>query len=186
MQIAYITYENVGKYSSSVEDEDPIFLSFLKGKGLHITEETWSDQNVDWSMYAYAILKVTWDYFDRFEEWNIWLNKLEQLNIKLLNPVSVVKWNSDKHYLHDITNAGLMVTPTRYCEQNTKPQLADFFKVFIKSELAIKPTVSGGSKNTFRFNAENVAEIQVQIHELLKEEAFMIQPYLEEIASDGE
>lgn len=186
MQIAYITYENVGKYTSSVEDEDHILLSFLKGKGLRITEETWSDPNIDWSVYEYAIIKTTWDYIDKFEEWNTWLNKIEQLEIKLLNPVAVVKWNSDKHYLHDIDKAGLVVTPTRYCEQNTKPQLTDFFKTFNKSELVIKPTVSGGSKNTFRFNAENVAEIQVQIHELLKEEAFMLQPYLEEIVTDGE
>nr|MBC7612069.1 hypothetical protein [Pseudopedobacter sp.] len=186
MHIAYITYENMGKYNSSVEDEDHILLNFLKNKGLKITEEKWSSSKIDWSVYEYAIIKTTWDYIDKFEEWTSWLNKIEQLNIKLLNPVAVVKWNSDKHYLHDIEKAGLMITPTQYCEKYSKPQLTNFFEIFRKNELVIKPTISGGSKNTFRFRVENVVEIQEQIHELLEQEAYMVQPYLEEITTEGE
>jgi glutathione synthase/RimK-type ligase-like ATP-grasp enzyme len=186
MNIAFITYENVGKYTSSLEDEDGILLSFLKEKGLPITEEKWSDEKVNWADYTHAVLKAPWDYFDRFPLFNKWLNHIEALGITLLNPYEIIRWNSDKHYLKDIGDKGLQITPTQYCEKNTLPNLITFFEFFDADELVIKPTVSGGSKNTFRFNKENVAEVETTIHNLLKEEAFMIQPFLKEIAEEGE
>jgi glutathione synthase/RimK-type ligase-like ATP-grasp enzyme len=104
----------------------------------------------------------------------------------MLNPIAVIRWNSDKHYLKEIEQAGLKITPTAYLEQGTSSDLSKYFKLFCKEELVVKPVISGGSKNTFRFNVQNVKEIQNQITELLKDEAFMIQPFIEEIAKDGE
>ncbi|MDA9555314.1 hypothetical protein N9R54_03680 [Pelobium sp.] len=186
MKIAYITYQNIGKYTSSIEDEDSILLNFLIKKGLLITEEIWDDETVNWTEYSHAILKSPWDYFDKFPAFIKWLNKIEQLNIKLLNPYHIIKWNSDKHYLQDIAKAGLDVVPTQFCEKNTLPSLSPYFDFFKTDELVIKPSVSGGSKNTFRFNPNNVSQIEASIHQLLKEEAFMIQPFLPEIAKYGE
>ena len=186
MKIAYITYENTGKYESSVENEDELLLQFLKENGLPLEEEKWSDKNVNWSAYEYAILKSPWDYFDRFAEFNDWLNHLENLGIKLLNPYSIIRWNSDKHYLSDISESGLKTVATQFCEQNSLPKLSDFFDYFDTNELVIKPTVSGGSKNTFRFTKEKAHEIEKMVHPFLKEEAFMVQPFIKEIASEGE
>ena len=186
MNIAYITYENIGKYTSSVEDEDGILLAFLQEKGLAITEEKWTDESVDWSTYTHTLLKSPWDYFDKFPQFNDWLCSLEKLNIKLLNPYKTIRWNSDKHYLADIQKEGLSVTPTQFCEKNTLPDLNLCFQILGADELVIKPTVSGGSKNTFRFTKQTVLEVEVLIHLLLKEEAFMIQPFLKEIEDEGE
>lgn len=186
MNIAYITYENEGKYTSTVEDEDGVLLSFLIQEGLAITEEKWTDENVNWANYSHAILKSPWDYFDKFPQFISWLTKLEKLRIKLLNPYEIIRWNSDKHYLSNIQKEGLLVTPTHFCEKNTLPELATYFQIFEAKELVIKPTVSGGSKNTFRFSKHNVTEIEVLVHHLLKEEAFMIQPFLQEIEAEGE
>lgn len=186
MNIAYITYENVGKYASSVEDEDGKLLSFLQEKGLAITEEKWTNESVDWSVYTHAVLKSPWDYFDKFPQFNDWLTRLENLNIKILNPYDTIRWNSDKHYLADIQKEGLSVTPTQFCEKNTLPDLKSYFQILGADELVIKPTVTGGSKNTFRFTKQSVLEIEVLIHHLLKEEAFMIQPFLKEIEDEGE
>jgi glutathione synthase/RimK-type ligase-like ATP-grasp enzyme len=133
-----------------------------------------------------ALIKSPWDYFDRIEEFNAWLKKIESLNVRLLNPVDIVRWNSDKHYLQDISDAGLPVTPTRFIEKGATPDLMSWFRVFRTDRLIIKPSISGGSKNTFQFSEADVPELEPTIKELLKSEGFMVQPFLKEIQDEGE
>jgi glutathione synthase/RimK-type ligase-like ATP-grasp enzyme len=186
MKIAYVCYEDVGKYTSGLENEDKVLLEFLVGKGLNITMAVWTDTQVDWSVYDLAILKSPWDYFDKTEQFYNWLNRLEELNVPLLNPIKVVKWNSDKHYLKEIADAGLSVVPTIYLEQSEKPDLIDCFEKLHSEKLIIKPCISGGSKNTLKITRKNVAELIPVIHNYLNEEAYMVQPFLEEIETHGE
>lgn len=186
MQIAYITYENVGKYTSSVADEDAILLSFLKKKGLNIHEEIWTDEQVTWENYTHLLIKSPWDYFDKYEQWTQWLNHIKSLNLIVINPLKTIEWNSDKHYLKEIENDGLKTTPTQFIEKGASSDIKTFFDFFATPELVVKPSVSGGSKNTMRFNAENVAEIQELLNGFLKQEAYMVQPFIEEIANEGE
>lgn len=186
MKIAYVCYEDVGKYTSSVENEDDILLKFLKTKGLDITMEVWNDPNVDWKTYDVAVLKSPWDYFDKINEFYQWLNKLEELNLNLLNPVKVVKWNSDKHYLREIADAGLPVTPTLYLEKGVTPNLGSCFEKLKSETLIVKPCISGGSKNTIKVTKANLAQVSSLVQEYLREEAYMVQPFLKEIETEGE
>ncbi|MEO5909533.1 MAG: hypothetical protein ABIP95_01535 [Pelobium sp.] len=186
MQIAYITYQNLGKYTSSVADEDEILLSFLTKKGLKIKEEIWTDEQVIWGNYTHLLIKSPWDYFDKYEQWTQWLNHIKLLNLIVINPIITIQWNSDKHYLKEIESAGLKTTPTQFIEKGTFSDLTTFFTIFASAALVVKPSVSGGSKNTMRFNAENVIEIQELLNGFLKEEAYMVQPFIEEITNDGE
>lgn len=186
MKIAYVCYQDTGKYASGVENEDDILLEFLKGKGLEITREIWNDPTVNWDNFDLAVLKSPWDYFDKINEFYEWLNKLESLGVNLLNPVKTVKWNSDKHYLQEIADSGLRVTPTLYFEQGEKPNLASCFESLNTDTLIVKPCISGGSKNTIKIGKKNLAEFTSVVHGYLIEEAYMAQPFMPEIESAGE
>lgn len=186
MKIAYVCYEDVGKYTSSVENEDEILFKFLKEKGLDITMEVWSDPNVDWKAYDLAVLKSPWDYFDKIDQFQQWLNTLENLNVSLLNPVKVVKWNSDKHYLQEIADAGLLVVPTLYFEKGKNPDLSVYFEQLKSETLIVKPCISGGSKNTIKVSRANLTEVSSLVQGYLTEEAYMVQPFLKEIETEGE
>lgn len=186
MKIAYVCYEDVGKYTSSVENEDQILLDFLKSKGLHITMEVWTDPNVNWAHYDLAILKSPWDYFDKIDQFHDWLNKLEQLNVRLLNPVKTVKWNSDKHYLKEIAEAGLLVTPTLYLEKGEQADLNVCFEKLLSETLIVKPCISGGSKNTIKITRDKLDELSPLVQQYLTEESYMVQPFLKEIETEGE
>jgi len=186
MKIAYVCYEDTGQYASSVENEDLILLSFLKNKGLDISMEIWTDTTVDWSRYDLAILKSPWDYFDKIDLFYQWLEELNNLKVRLLNPVETVKWNSDKHYLQEIAEAGLCITPTFYFEKGTKPSIAECFKSLGSDTLIVKPCVSGGSKNTIKITRTNIQESTELIHRFLTEEAYMVQPFLKEVETVGE
>ncbi|MDO1448076.1 hypothetical protein Q0590_17515 [Rhodocytophaga aerolata] len=186
MQIALVTYDDQGRYASSVENEDNQLRQFLLQKGLNIQPEIWTDPHVNWQAYDLAILKSPWDYFDKIEQFYSWLDKMENLNIPLLNPATVVRWNADKHYLATIEASGLRVTPTLFLEKGQSPSLNDYFETFQSSKIVIKPCVSGGSKHTFAIGREDIDQLTPQLTSLLQQEAFMVQPFLEQIQQEGE
>jgi glutathione synthase/RimK-type ligase-like ATP-grasp enzyme len=187
MNIALVTYQDKGAYNTiNVNNEDDTLINFLNSKGLAITKEIWNDEKVKWENYDLAILKSPWDYFDLIEDFYAWLNKLQKLNIKLLNPIDIVKWNADKHYLKDIEDAGLMVTPSIFLTKGDKVNLQDYFIKLESQKIIVKPSVSGGSKNTFKVTAANANEINEKLKSLIEIEDFIVQPFLTAIEETGE
>lgn len=187
MNIAYVTYQDKGAYdSTTVESEDEKLLLFLQEKGLNIEKVIWNDEKIDWENYQLAILKSPWDYFDLYDDFKIWLNFLEEKNIRLMNPIDVVRWNADKHYLQEIESAGLEITPSVFVSRNEEINLNDFLKKFNTDKLIVKPCVSGGAKNTFKVSQDNIQEINEKLKLLVKDEDFIIQPFLSEILENGE
>lgn len=187
MNIALVTYVDKGAYdSATVENEDDKLLNFLKEKGLNIEKVIWNDEHIKWEDYSLAILKSPWDYFDLIEEFYSWLDHLEAKNIKLLNPIEVVRWNANKQYLQEIEAAGLKITPSFFIQNKESVNLEHFFEKFNTNKLIVKPCVSGGAKNTFKVTADNVNEVNQKLNLLIQNEDFIIQPFLPEILENGE
>ena len=187
MKIALVTYQDKGKYQLiNVANEDDTLLIFLKSKGYRITKEIWNDASIKWEEYELVILKSPWDYFDLIEDFYTWLAKLENLNVRLLNPIHIIKWNADKHYLQEIEKSGLKITPSIFIAKGDQINLVSYFEFFNTNQLIIKPCVSGGSKNTFKVTSTNVDEVTAILTELIKNEDFIIQPFLKEIEEQGE
>ncbi|MFD0939357.1 ATP-grasp domain-containing protein [Pedobacter boryungensis] len=187
MNIALVTYQDKGAYTSpTVENEDDSLLRFLKSKNLNIQKVIWNDPQVNWECYDIAILKSPWDYFDLITDFYQWLESLKNKNVKLLNPIDIVKWNADKHYLQDIEKAGLKVTPSIFIDKGQKINLQDYFEKLSTDKIIVKPSVSGGSKNTFKVTAINAEEISTKLNDLLQKEDFILQPFLSEIEETGE
>ena len=55
---------------------------------------------------THAVL-TTWDYFDRWDEFAPWLD--DHGGTRFFNSPKLVRWNLDKHYLHDLELAGVQV-----------------------------------------------------------------------------
>ncbi|TBO42487.1 ATP-grasp domain-containing protein [Pedobacter kyonggii] len=187
MKIALVTYLDKGTYdSTTVENEDDKLLNFLKEKRLNIEKVIWNDEHIKWEDYSLAILKSPWDYFDLIEEFYTWLDQLEAKNIKLLNPIEVVRWNANKKYLQEIEAAGLKITPSFFIQNKESVNLEHFFEKFNTNKLIVKPCVSGGAKNTFKVTVDDVNEVNQKINLLIRDEDFIIQPFLPEILENGE
>jgi glutathione synthase/RimK-type ligase-like ATP-grasp enzyme len=185
--IALITFQDNGVYHNPATiNEDDLLINFLQSKGMQLKKEIWNDASVIWENYDLVIIKSPWDYFNLISEFYDWLNLLAEKKVKVLNPLSVIKWNADKHYLHDIAGAGLSVTPSVFAEKGAKINLSKYFTDFRTEKIIVKPVVSGGSKNTFKVTQANVEEVNSQLDILLQEEGFIIQPFLENIETDGE
>lgn len=187
MKIALITYLDKGAYdTTTVESEDDKLLYFLKEKGLTIDLVIWNNPHINWEDYQVAILKSPWDYFDLIEDFYTWLDLLVTKKVKLLNPINVVRWNSDKRYLKEIEAAGLKIIPSIFINKQNRVSLKHFFDEFNTDKLIVKPCISGGAKNTFKVTIDHVEAVNHQLNHLLQEEDFIIQPFLPEILESGE
>ncbi|WP_250252420.1 hypothetical protein [Chryseobacterium sp. Marseille-Q3244] len=181
MKITLVGFKKEDRFSVGVaNDEDTELINFLNNKGVDIVPTIWNDENVDWSQFDVAIIKSPWDYHNHLHEFLNWLDHLERLGIKVLNPVEIIKWNSDKHYLKDIADKQLPVIASEYVEKGSSFG-KHFFEVFGADQLVVKPCVSAGAQNTVTINRDNFDKRSKEINEFLKEQDYMVQPFVEEI-----
>jgi glutathione synthase/RimK-type ligase-like ATP-grasp enzyme len=184
MRIAYISYPPTGQFGFADEENQRVFNA-LKQNGFTIREENWWDDGVNWQRYDCILLKAPWDYVDKIDRFYEWLVTIERLEIPMLNPLDIVRWNSDKHYLQDFQTAGLNIVPTHFLEAGAELDFAFWFSKLGTDKLIVKPCISGASKNTFAITKESAIQLSAELNILLKEQALIIQPYISQI-EDGE
>ena len=161
------------------EDLQPL-LDALDQRSITASAPCWDDPEVAWDAFDLAVLRSTWDYVPRYEEFLRWLDATEQ-RVRILNPSRVIRWSTNKRYLADLAERGVPVVPTEFFEPGgPPPQLSDH-----ADELVVKPVISAGSKDTARHSDARAAE-QHAIDLLATGRAAMVQPYQRGIDSYGE
>ncbi len=188
MKIAYVRYKINEKYIKGVEnDEDSELLLFLKQRGLSMKSVVWNDDTINWKDFQIIILKSPWDYHENISLFYNWLDKIKSLGIKLLNPIEIIKWNSNKRYLKDISKSGLSIVKTIYLEKGSQLKTDNsLFKQLNSNKIVIKPCISASAKNTFVIEINDFTEKSKIINSLLLKEEYLVQPFVEEIINDGE
>ncbi|HXS35507.1 MAG TPA: hypothetical protein VN721_02310 [Flavipsychrobacter sp.] len=185
MKTAYVCYSNKGEYGLADLENEELF-EFLKEKGVDVHSEVWSDPTIEWERYDNVILKAPWDYVEKIDQFRSWLDKLDSLNVRLLNSTNTIRWNIDKHYLKDIADAGLNVIETIYLEKGSNIDFKNCFYSLNTEKIVVKPCISASSKNTFAVSVDEAEQFTPLINDLLKEGDYMVQPFLKEIQQSGE
>jgi glutathione synthase/RimK-type ligase-like ATP-grasp enzyme len=141
----------------------------------------WDDTTIDWSRYSVALLRSTWDYTQRLPEFLAWAERTAQIT-RLLNPLDVVRWNTDKHYLHDLAAAGIPVVPSFFIESGQSAHaLPDH------DEFVVKPAVGAGSRDAQRYVRSERAVAITHAQRLLDaHRSVLVQPYLHAVDRFGE
>jgi glutathione synthase/RimK-type ligase-like ATP-grasp enzyme len=170
-------------------DEDlPILITAFAAAGAHAEIADWDDPGVDWGRFDLALLRSAWDYTERLPQFLAWVERAATLT-RLQNPVPVVRWNSDKHYLLDLARAELPVVPTRIAAAGSaaEPVLEEFLARHACAEVVVKPAVGAGSRDARRHARAATDEILAHMQPLLAAgRSVMLQPYLESVDRDGE
>ena len=97
-------------------DEDLVPIdAALRETGVDVSIVDWDDANIDWPRFDFAVLRSTWDYSTRLAEFLAWIDRVSPATT-LLNPRDVVRWNTDKHYLAHLANAGVPTVPSTFVE----------------------------------------------------------------------
>ena len=170
-------------------DEDmPPLLAAFAAAGAHAEIADWDDATVDWARFDVALLRSAWDYAERRGEFLAWAERTAA-RTALFNPLAVLRWNSDKHYLRDLTRGGAPVVPTSYAESAgaASEVLADFLARHDARELVVKPAIGAGARGARRHDRSATAQTLAHMRSLLGTgRSVMLQPYLEEVDLHGE
>jgi glutathione synthase/RimK-type ligase-like ATP-grasp enzyme len=181
----YLNPTEVTPYVQNILTEDGLVAEAFERKGLKVTRKSWSDKEFDWSETKMVLIRSTWDYFDRYEEWQNWLSVVS-LKTRLINPIEIVRWNMDKHYLGDLKERGVNIPETIYMETGSQTTLAALHAKTGWPETILKPCVSGASRHTYKLNFNNLSEHEAIFQELIAQEAFMLQPFQKNVVEKGE
>lgn len=194
LRIALVTAE-------AARDLDPDLsplMTALRGAGAEVAAPSWDDPTVDWSHFDAAVLRSTWDYTDRIDEFLDWCARCAA-RTRLLNRPEVVRWNTDKHYLVDLARAGVPVVPTRFIEPDD--DVADELAAFLTdgrvsvgtavpagvAEFVVKPAVGAGSRDAARYRRADASTAAAHVTRLIAAgRSVMLQPYLGRVDHEGE
>ncbi|MEK0442866.1 MAG: hypothetical protein RL403_1844 [Bacteroidota bacterium] len=186
LHVAIASYYSTGAYDANTIDEDALLSSILTEMNITHQIHPWSAPEVDWSAFTHVLIKSTWDYFDFYPEFLVWLDTLERLGVQVLNEVPTLRWNSSKTYLMEIESQGFPCIAGKILPKGSKPVLDQLHAELNADKLVVKPLVSGGAKNTLKVVRGNELGLEEKIQNLLQEEDFLVQPFILEIEQIGE
>ncbi|HWH02158.1 MAG TPA: hypothetical protein VN674_00585 [Gemmatimonadales bacterium] len=166
--------------------DDQIFQRALERRGAQAVPLLW-DAPADWSGYDVVVVRSCWDYHLRHREFLAWIDRVERGGAILHNAPSILRWNSDKRYLRDLEQAGIDVVHTRWTDAAETPlSLASVLAEEGWQDVVIKPAISASATDTWRVPAGKSAEWEDRFHAMVRRGAVMIQPFVSEVARDGE
>lgn len=184
--VAIVSYFSTGAYDANTIDEDQILSDLLAELGIKNKIVAWSDPSVNWSDYSCLLIKSVWDYFDYYPEFLNWIQKIKESGIPVLNDLDTIRWNSTKSYLLEIAEKGFPVISGMLLPKGTKPDLELIRRKITSDIWVVKPLVSGGAKNTLKIPVDKWSEFEPEVEKLLREEDFLVQPFIKEVAEEGE
>lgn len=176
LEVSFVTCARL----PDLDADDRLVVEPLASLGCHVTAAVWDDPAVDWDRFDVSVLRSTWDYTDRRDDFVRWARSVP----RLLNPAHVVEWNSDKRYLRELAGTGVPVVPTSW---TSNPAAADLPPT---GEYVLKPSVGAGSLDAGRFNLTDPAARTRAIDHLqgllARGQTVMVQPFASAIETNGE
>jgi glutathione synthase/RimK-type ligase-like ATP-grasp enzyme len=158
-------------------DEDGLIVEALARRGIGAEVVSWDAEGVDWDGFELVVVRSTWDYTTRLEDFLAWADGVGE---RLHNSPAVLRWNSDKRYVADLADAGLPVVPTRFVAPGDEVGGLD-------GEVVVKPVISAGGRDTGRFGPATHDEARALLARLGDaRRTAMVQPYLADVDTRGE
>lgn len=182
MKIAIATCQ---KLPQGVKEDIPLFDA-LAELDIEFDIMAW-DAAVDWSIYDACLLRSVWDYHQRTEAFNNWLNTTAKLT-RILNSPELVLWNQNKNYLAELADFGITIAPTEWLSHKRAFDLIELMAYHPADTYFLKPVLGADSSGTLRFKSDSAGVQQAQAH--LKNQLpihnMMLQPYLKSVETWGE
>ncbi len=178
-----ITDENW--YLKNIFHEDFLLSNALAKHGFQAKRVDWCDPEIEWPEYRAIVIRTTWDYFHRFDEFTAWLAE-RQKDSTVLNAPAQLQWNMDKHYLHDLQEKQISIVPTWYLEKGEPYNVEDLLSKLACEEAVLKPCISGAARHTYRLRSDDRQAWERYLAELTQQESMLVQPFQRRIVEEGE
>lgn len=160
------------------EDLDTALVTAaLHERGARVTVVPWTQLDAGSVTADLAVIRTTWDYTFRRDEF---LGFLDGLPLPVANPSNVVRWNSHKGYLAELGAAGVPVVPVTMCWRGTPGVLP----ATVAPRIIVKPAVSAGARGVGLFDRDDPAALE-HLAALTAVGDALVQPF-EPSVRDGE
>jgi glutathione synthase/RimK-type ligase-like ATP-grasp enzyme len=174
-KIAFATYYEF----PNLTENDKLLIPIFNEYGYEISAEVWDDKKVDWEKYDAVVIRSTWDYFLKYDEFSFWVSSFIGSSTKLLNSPQIVLENAHKFYLKRLKEKGISIIPTWFsCDDISFESLKNY------DRLVIKPAISAGSHNTEIFDAQILSKEDFYAKMLTDD--WLVQPFFSAIEKVGE
>jgi glutathione synthase/RimK-type ligase-like ATP-grasp enzyme len=163
----------------NLDADEQLLIPELASLGLRAEPRIWDDQSVSWGDFRAVVVRSTWDYADRRDAFLAWGARPRQL----MNSLPVIRWNTDKRYLRELSARGVPVVPTTWIDPHQAGTAFDL----PDGPVVVKPSISAGARNTSRYGGDGAHLARLHVERLLAEgRSVMVQPYVASVDSDGE
>lgn len=186
LRIALATYSQL----PGLDADDAPLLGALEARGADARAVVWDDPAEIWASYDLVVVRSTWDYVGRLDEFLAWARRVEAVS-SLANPSTVLAWNTDKTYLQDLEAQGIAVVPTKFLDPAVHNEGRKIHaRTPGRGEFVVKPSVSAGTMDTARYWSGDVKDRGAAMRHtrrlLTAGRGVMIQPYFSGIDEVGE
>lgn len=203
-KVGFVTCSDLGRFFPSPKNplltfDDQVAADHLEARGLLVEPLVWGTDpekvRADFDG-GIVIVRSPWDYSYSIEAaraFRQWLGALESHGVVVANPVALMMWNLDKHYLRDLEQQGVWVTPTVYLPSKEKVDLVEMVGRW--GEIVVKPCVGAGGRDSFRLQsvsearmlmASGLGRCPTPFDKLREGRDFMAQPFLKDVLTAGE
>lgn len=164
------------------EKSRDLILAAGEKRGIEFEVVYWDEMDLPQRGFDLAVIRTTWDYTERADQFVAALETHERAGLQVLNPSEVVRWNMRKTYLKELGPSAIETVWT-----DTKPDahsVAQAFDALDAAEIVVKPQVGAGSVRTVRLKRNAWSEADLLMDGPIG--PAMIQPYLRSIETEGE
>lgn len=184
-QQAYLQLDTQDPWQCQIALEEAWLAQALREQGLSVQRLAWDDPQQDWSQVRGAVLRSTWDYSERSEAFEAWLDKVGQQTL-LFNRYDLLRWNMDKHYLRDLAEQEVAIVPSVFVAKGQQMDVLALAQRFGWDEVIIKPVVSAGARDTLRLDLQQPQVAQQALDVASARETTIVQPFLPSVLLQGE
>lgn len=162
MKVALVTWADLPDLSP---DDHPL-RDELRRMDADVHSVVWSDASVRWDSFDAIVLRSTWDYHARIDEFHAWLDHLESIGAPAWNPPSLVRRNIHKRYLLELDAP---VVPTVLLPRGASMR--------VETRSVVKPEVSLNGHRTVVVDTgtEVIADVDL-----------LVQAFVDEVVTKGE
>src|SRR2546423_6365350 len=158
-----------------LDEDGPALVAALAARGVEGIPAVW-DAEVDWNRFDLVDVRAAWDYAERRGEFLDWAARLP----RVLNPLPVLRWSTDKRYLAELEAAGVPVVPTLFLEPGEAFEAP-------AGRFVVKPVFSAGGRASARYEPEEAAAAAAHVEALHADgRAAMVQPHIDGVERAGE
>lgn len=131
------------------------------------------------------LLQSVSGYYKEYPAFLELLARMDATGKPVINPTGLIRWNSDKRYLQSLEQQGISVIPTLWTDKPDMGLLTEAARRGWHSVVA-KPSISARAYHTVKFSSDDQTAWQRYMTMPPYKGMVMLQPFAEEILTEGE